>query len=99
MSQSKVLIELKEVSKTFTLDSGTDLKVLEGANLAVQEDEVVALLGPSGSGKSTCLRIMCGLIQATEGDVLARGQSLPGTNLDVAMVFQSFALFPWETVY
>jgi NitT/TauT family transport system ATP-binding protein len=42
---------------------------------------------------------MCGLTQATEGEVLARGQPLLGTNLDVAMVFQSFALFPWETVY
>src|SRR3979490_1224658 len=95
----KTLIELKNVSKAFTLESGTDLKVLEGVKLAVYEDEVVALLGPSGSGKSTCLRIMCGLTQLTEGEVLSRGQPLPGTNLDVAMVFQSFALFPWETVY
>ena len=99
MTNAKVLIELKEVSKTFTLDSGTELKVLEGANLAVQEDEMVALLGPSGSGKSTCLRIMSGLIQPTKGTVLVHGQLLSGTNLDVALVFQSFALFPWETVY
>lgn len=92
-------IELKNVSKTFQLESGADIKVLEGVNITVGEDDVVALLGPSGSGKSTCLRIMCGLIQATDGDVLQRGQNLNGTNLDVALVFQSFALFPWETVY
>jgi NitT/TauT family transport system ATP-binding protein len=93
------LIELKNVSKIFQLESGTDIKVLNEVNLAVYDDEVVALLGPSGSGKSTCLRIMSGLIKATDGDVEARNQPLTGTNLDVALVFQSFALFPWETVY
>ncbi len=92
-------IELKNVQKTFQLESGTDIRVLEGVNIAVGEDDIVALLGPSGSGKSTCLRIMCGLIPASGGEVLARGQKLSGTNLDVSLVFQSFALFPWETVY
>ncbi len=96
---NKNLIELKGVSKSFTLESGTELKVLEGVNLCIEEDEVVALLGPSGSGKSTCLRIMCGLIQPSKGEVFVRQQALSGTNLDVALVFQSFALFPWETVY
>src|SRR3954454_5014032 len=99
MPQNKVLIELKNVSKMFTLESGTDLRVLEGVNLSIGEDEAVALLGPSGSGKSTCLRIMTGLIEPTTGEVLARQKPLQGPNLDVALVFQSFALFPWETVY
>src|ERR1700744_6293448 len=93
------LIELKNVNKTFTLESGNDIKVLQNVNLSVYEDEVVALLGPSGSGKSTCLRIMSGLISANEGEVRLRDKPLLGTNLDVALVFQSFALFPWETVY
>jgi NitT/TauT family transport system ATP-binding protein len=93
------LIELKQVSKTYRLDSGNELRVLEGANFAVGEEELVALLGPSGSGKSTCLRIMAGLVEATAGEVLARGKRLVGTNLDIGLVFQSFALFPWETVY
>ena len=93
------LIELKNVSKVYTLESGTDLKVLEGVNLSVAEDEFVALLGPSGSGKSTCLRIISGLTEPTKGEVFARQVPLEGTNLDVSLVFQSFALFPWETVY
>src|SRR5689334_5086110 len=97
--ERNVLIEIKDVSKFFTLDSGTEIKVLEGVNLSIAEDEVVALLGPSGSGKSTCLRIMSGLIKPSKGAVLARKQHLTGANLDVALVFQSFALFPWETVY
>ncbi len=99
MQNKSPLIELKNVSKIFTLEAGTDLKVLDGVNLSIEEDAAVALLGPSGSGKSTCLRIMSGLIEATKGEVLARGIPLQGTNLDVALVFQSFALFPWETVY
>jgi NitT/TauT family transport system ATP-binding protein len=93
------LIELKNVSKTYRLESGNDVRVLEGVNLAVHEGEMVALLGPSGSGKSTCLRVMSGLIDATQGEVLSRGKPRSGINLDVALVFQSFALFPWETVY
>src|SRR5215472_5487937 len=92
------LIELRSVSKKFQLESGTELKVLEGVNLSVQDGDVTALLGPSGSGKSTCLRIMAGLIDATSGEVLRRGRPLDGINPDIALVFQSFALFPWETV-
>ena len=99
MSDKSPWIELKNVSKNFMLESGTELRVLNEVNFSVEEDEFVALLGPSGSGKSTCLRIMSGLIEATTGEVLARKKPLHGTNLDVALVFQSFALFPWETVY
>src|ERR1700727_3072083 len=80
------LIELKNVSKMFQLESGTDIKVLNEVNLAVYEDEVVALLGPSGSGKSTCLRIMSGLIQPSKGEVLARGKALDGVNPDISLV-------------
>jgi len=93
------LIELRSVSKKFQLESGAELKVLEGVNLALRDGDVVALLGPSGSGKSTCLRIMSGLIESTSGEVLSRGKPLRGINENVALVFQSFALFPWETVY
>jgi NitT/TauT family transport system ATP-binding protein len=93
------LIELQDVSKVFTLESEAEIKVLQGVNLSIFEDEVVALLGPSGSGKSTCLRIMAGLIEPTAGRVLTRSRDLQGINPDVSLVFQSFALFPWETVY
>jgi NitT/TauT family transport system ATP-binding protein len=93
------LIQLKEVSKTFLLESGQELKVLDGVDLSVFDNEIVALLGPSGSGKTTCLRVMSGLIEKSSGEVWTRDQQLRGTNFDVAMVFQSFALFPWETVF
>src|SRR5256885_5367316 len=93
------LIELRSVSKKFQLESGAELKVLEGVNLCLRDGDVVALLGPSGSGKSTCLRIMAGLITPNSGQVLSRCNPLTGINPDIALVFQSFALFPWETVY
>ncbi len=99
MTTQTPLIEMRSVSKTFRLESGTDLRVLDLVNLAVYDNEVVALLGPSGSGKSTCLRILSGLMEPGTGEVLSRGKRLGGTNPDVALVFQSFALFPWETVY
>ncbi|MCM2279383.1 MAG: nitrate/sulfonate/bicarbonate ABC transporter ATP-binding protein [Oligoflexia bacterium] len=95
----KPLVELRNVSKSFRLESGTDLRVLHSVSLTVDEDEIVAILGPSGSGKSTCLRIMGGLVPPGEGEVFCNQKPLEGVNPGVAMVFQSFALFPWETVY
>ena len=62
------------------------------------EGEIVALLGKSGSGKSTLLRIMAGLLPADGGRVTYRGRAISGPVDGVAMVFQSFALFPWLTV-
>jgi NitT/TauT family transport system ATP-binding protein len=95
---AETLLELRNVGKTFVLESGKALKVLEAINISLLDGQVLALLGPSGSGKSTCLRIMCGLQEASEGSVLSRGQPMSGINSDISMVFQSFALFPWETI-
>jgi NitT/TauT family transport system ATP-binding protein len=92
-------VELKNISKNFTLESGNEIRVLKDINLSLEPDNLIAILGPSGSGKSTCLRVMCGLLKPDSGEVLTNGVPLSGTNFDVALVFQSFALFPWETVY
>jgi NitT/TauT family transport system ATP-binding protein len=92
------LCEVTNVSHEFLLPNKTHLKVLEDVSLAVSSNEVVALLGPSGCGKSTILRILAGLIQPTSGKVLYHGTPLIGLNPGAAIVFQSFALFPWMTV-
>jgi NitT/TauT family transport system ATP-binding protein len=72
--------------------------VLANVTLAVNEGQVLAILGPSGSGKSTLLRSMIGLIKPTSGEILAHGKPLVGIHPGVALVFQSFALYPWLTV-
>ncbi|BDG04129.1 ABC transporter ATP-binding protein [Anaeromyxobacter oryzae] len=92
------LCEMQGVSHWFQLPSGQRLEVLEDVSLAVNPGEVVALLGPSGCGKSTILRILAGLITPTRGQVRYRGAALDGLAPGVAIVFQSFALFPWMSV-
>jgi len=72
--------------------------VLDGVNVSIDEGEIVSLLGRSGSGKSSLLRIIAGLLKPTQGRALWQGLPVTGPYPAVAMVFQSFALFPWLTV-
>jgi NitT/TauT family transport system ATP-binding protein len=95
---AEVLCEARGVSHDFHLPSGKSLRVLEDIDLAIGPNEVVALLGPSGCGKSTLLRILAGLLAPTSGTVQYHGRPLHGLSPGVAIVFQSFALFPWMTV-
>ncbi|MGW6195189.1 ABC transporter ATP-binding protein [Kribbella sp. NPDC055110] len=70
-------------------------------NLTVEDQEFLTLVGPSGCGKSTTLRMICGLERATEGNIFFDGKPvswLPANKRDVAMVFQSYALYPHKTV-
>ena len=92
------LLRVREVRQAYTKDSSADLVVLDNVDLALRAGEIVGLLGRSGSGKSTLLRIVSGLLRPTAGEVLWRGKPLAGPAEGVAMVFQSFALFPWLTV-
>jgi NitT/TauT family transport system ATP-binding protein len=92
------LCELEHIVKTFDLPSGASMTVLDDVSLAVGEHEILALLGPSGCGKSTLMRVMTGLIEPNNGSVRYRGVPLVGLNPGVAIVFQSFALYPWLTV-
>jgi NitT/TauT family transport system ATP-binding protein len=98
MGMETCLLEVRGCRQAYHKDSNADLVVLEDVELKLREGEIVALLGRSGSGKSTLLRIVSGLLKPTAGDVLWRGTKLTGPAEGVAMVFQSFALFPWLTV-
>ena len=94
----QMLLEVRGCKQAYHKDASADLVVLDGVNLALREGEMVALLGRSGSGKSTLLRIVAGLLEPTAGEVLWRDRPVHGPAEGVAMVFQSFALFPWLTV-
>lgn len=92
------LVEVRGITHEFAQPGGQALRVLERIDFVIRPREVVAFLGPSGCGKSTLLRILAGLLVPTSGQVLAHGRPLEGLNPAVAIVFQSFALFPWMSV-
>jgi multiple sugar transport system ATP-binding protein len=89
-------VELKELRKHFD-----GVRAIDGVDLATGEGEYLVLLGPSGCGKTTLLRTVAGLEEPTSGDVLIGGQvvtGLPPRARRIAMVFQSYALYPHKTV-
>jgi NitT/TauT family transport system ATP-binding protein len=98
VTHAEVLVQVSACRQSYHKDANADLLVLDDVNLTLREGEIVGLLGRSGSGKSTLLRIVSGLLAPTAGDVTWRGKKLTGPAPGVAMVFQSFALFPWLTV-
>lgn len=91
------ILQAAALTKSYAGADG-ELPVLGGIDLEIREGEIVALLGKSGSGKSTLLRCLAGLIPASSGSVIYRGEELRGANPGTAMVFQTFALLPWLTV-
>ncbi len=95
---ASVLVEARHVSQSYHKDSAVDLLVLDDVDLTLNAGEIVGLLGRSGSGKSTLLRILAGLLAPSSGEVFWKNEPLAGPADGVAMVFQSFALFPWMTV-
>jgi NitT/TauT family transport system ATP-binding protein len=96
-TDARRLIEVQEARMAYGADGKGPL-VLDGVNVAIDEGEIVSLLGRSGSGKSSLLRIIAGLLKPTNGRALWQGTPINGPYPGVAMVFQSFALFPWLTV-
>jgi NitT/TauT family transport system ATP-binding protein/sulfonate transport system ATP-binding protein len=94
---SKLAVE--SVTRVFPgVRGGPPTRALERTDLAVADNDFIAILGPSGCGKSTLLRIVAGLDQPTTGRVLLDGQPVARPGPDRGMVFQSYTLFPWLTV-
>lgn len=96
---SSSLLELNNVTKEYADDNGKRNVVLNNINLSISQNEFISIVGPSGCGKSTLLRIIMGLEFYSRGEVLFKGQYVQGKiNSSMAMVFQSFGLFPWLSV-
>ncbi|MBW7897539.1 Bicarbonate transport ATP-binding protein CmpD [Candidatus Brocadiaceae bacterium B188] len=92
------LLKLRHVQQTYA-SGQRRFTAVQDVNLTIYEGEFVALLGPSGCGKSTLLRIITGLQRPSKGTVLYREQPVNGVNPHATIVFQSFALFPWLSVF
>jgi NitT/TauT family transport system ATP-binding protein len=87
-----------EIEKSFVQPDGREIQVIAPLSLSVEPGSIVALLGPSGCGKSTLLRILTGLTPPSGGKILWHDEPLSEGSPNLAIVFQSFALFPWLTV-
>lgn len=92
------IVEARQIEKSYRQPDGRDIQVIAPVDFSIEPDTIIALLGPSGSGKSTLLRMLSGLAQPTSGEVLWHGKPMGHCQPNVAIVFQSFALFPWLTV-
>jgi len=98
MAETQPLLETRAVCKSYGTSDRAGRLVLDHIDFALKEGEIVAILGKSGSGKSTFLRVLAGLTPQSEGLVAYRGNPVMAPIGGVAMVFQTFALFPWLTV-
>src|ERR1700749_2679018 len=94
----ETLLDVHNVRPSFPRPRGGELLVLDGVELRLNQGEIVGLLGRSGSGKSTLLRLIAGLARPQGGTLSYMGAPIDGPANGIAMVFQSFALFPWLTV-
>ncbi|WON76436.1 ABC transporter ATP-binding protein [Serratia sp. UGAL515B_01] len=99
MTKQQVILSAKQVSKTFIGENKLPKEVLRGVSLNVYKGEFVTILGQSGSGKSTLLRMFAGLITPDNGMIYLEDNLVEDPGANVSMVFQSYALYPWLTVY
>jgi NitT/TauT family transport system ATP-binding protein len=95
---SDALLDIHDLRQSFPRADGGEHLVLDGVNLTLTQGQIVGLLGRTGSGKSTLLRLISGLAQPSSGTITYLGQAVLAPAPGLAMVFQSFALFPWLTV-
>ncbi|MGM9487903.1 ABC transporter ATP-binding protein [Ideonella sp. YS5] len=90
-------LELRHLSKHYLVDR-QPLTILQDLSLTIRPGEFVSIVGASGCGKSTLLRLLIGLEDDYEGEILLDGRRIAGTSLDRGIVFQEHRLFPWLTV-
>jgi NitT/TauT family transport system ATP-binding protein len=95
---SEAIIRAEKIEKYYAQPSQNRIQVISATDLSIVPGEILALLGPSGSGKSTMLRMLTGLSTPSAGQVYWHEKPIADSEINVSIVFQSFALFPWLTV-
>ncbi|MCO8068250.1 ABC transporter ATP-binding protein [Acinetobacter schindleri] len=91
-------VTIRQLHKWYPSQTGDDLTVLEDINLDIQPGEFISIVGSSGCGKSTLLRLLVGLENHYQGDILVDDQKILGTSVHRGIVFQDHRLFPWLSV-
>ena len=97
-SKAEPIIHGQQIEKYYAQPSQNRIQVISPTDLSIYPGEILALLGPSGSGKSTMLRMLSGLSRPSAGKVFWHNEPIDCAEINVSIVFQSFALFPWLTV-
>jgi NitT/TauT family transport system ATP-binding protein len=97
-SGGDAIIRAEKIEKYYAQPSANRIQVISATDLSIVPGEILALLGPSGSGKSTMLRMLTGLSTPSAGQVYWHEKPIADAEINVSIVFQSFALFPWLTV-
>lgn len=92
------MVRIEHVSKRYGAGTAREVVAIDDVSLTIRRGEVVALLGPSGCGKSTILRMVGGLLAATEGRILIGDEPVTAPSAVTGIMFQKPVLFPWLTV-
>lgn len=98
MAEKKVILSLKNISKSFKEKDGREFEVIHDISLDIYENEFVVLLGPGRCGKTVLMNMIEGLMEPTSGSIELDGEAIKGSDPRIGMVFQTTALLPWKTV-
>jgi NitT/TauT family transport system ATP-binding protein len=101
LRKGSIVLEISNLSVAFEPATNKDdqvFQVLHNLSFSMKEKEFLCILGPSGCGKTTLLRVIIGLLLKQSGTIKVAGQEKYSPGKDVCLVFQSYGLFPWQTV-
>ncbi|MBP1156437.1 MULTISPECIES: ABC transporter ATP-binding protein [unclassified Paenibacillus] len=98
-TQRSAILEFENINVIYNAGNPNEVHALKEASGQIQEGEFISIIGPSGCGKSTLLHTLDGLIKPVSGSVSINGHKIDGPGGEKAMVFQDFALMPWQTVF